>query len=671
MDENRRGGSEGHKDAGSVRKSGQVRKRTAGSAAERDGQARKRNAGSTAGRNGQAQKRNTGSTAERERQVRKRSAGSAADRDREARKRSAGSTAERERQVRKRSAGNAADRDREARKRSAGSTAERDRQARKRSAGSTAERDRQARKRTAGSTTERDRQARKRSAGSAAERDRQARKRSAGSIAERDRQARKRSAGSTAERDRQARKRRPDGIGRRDHRQREELLRIAREQQLNRRLIMAACGAGVFLLIFAVILLVRRGSGQNAGGKKGAERTESVRTVSGEETAPVPGTLSEAESFGEQAPAAAQAAPQLALTEDGQDYYFGSDPSYTQKITILGTGDNIIHEALYQNAATGDGGYDFTPYYRLVKPYIEEADIATVNQEAPLASRLFSVSGYPHFNSPVQVADALMDAGFDMLNLANNHILDQGESGLVASLEYLSEKGYPYCGAYFDEEDRDTPHIIERNGIKVAFVGFVDWTNVDPVSEVSGQLIWNSDEEMVKRAIENAKAAADIVVVHVHWGEENEEPLTEAMTYLSQKMVDWGADLILGNHTHVVQKMRVLRRESDGKLVPVQYGGGNFLSGQKERAHLLSILTTAEFAKNPQTGDVICTGLHCRPVVTHYIGDRKDACVYPLADYTDELAAENGVKDFENEPMTTEYLWGLLHDEIPDQFLIS
>ena len=474
-----------------------------------------------------------------------------------------------------------------------------------------------------------------------------------------------------------------------------EMMRLQRERELRRRLIIfGGCAALLVCVLIGAFALRRKGA--SSGGTERADAAAETAANQGQEAAAAnagdgtaqgtaEGTAApagNADPAGQQTAGQASAAsaaspvktadePQLAYTSDEGDVYFTSDPAYSQKISILGTGDNIIHEALYQNAATEDGGYDFSPYYRLVRPYIEEADIATVNQEAPLASQLFDVSGYPHFNSPVQVADELAATGFDVLNLANNHILDQGESGLVASLDYLSENGIPYCGAYYDSDDMMTPRIIEKNGIRAAFVGFVNWTNVDPTDETQGQLIWNSDEEMVKTAIENAKSAADIVVVHVHWGEENEEPLTEEMTYLAQKMADWGADLILGNHTHVVQKMRILRRESDGKLVPVQFGGGNFLSGQKERAHLLSILTTADFAKNPDSGDVVCTGLHVRPIVTHYEGDRKNVCIYPLADYNDELAAQHGVKDFENETMTTEYLWDLIHEEIPEQFLVS
>ncbi|MDO4619399.1 MAG: CapA family protein [Lachnospiraceae bacterium] len=440
-----------------------------------------------------------------------------------------------------------------------------------------------------------------------------------------------------------------------------ELIRLEREQQVRRQLLLGGGAVLLFLILLVGIIIpaVRR------HGARDVEETVQTPVEVVQTEQPV---VSVVESVPEPVEEETPSGPQLALTtSDGEEIYFNQDPAYSEKLTILGTGDNIIHEQLFLNARKEDGSYDFTPYYERVKPFIEEADVATVNQEAPIASRIFEVSGYPRFNVPAVVADTLIDTGFDMLNFANNHILDQGVSGLIESLDYVTEKGYPYCGAYTDEDDRAMLHTVEANGFKVAFIGILDFTNQES-DAADGKLIWTSSESRIESLIKNAKANADIVVVHAHWGDENEEYLTDGMVSLAQKMAEWGADLILGNHTHLLQQVRVLRN-SEGKLVPVQYGGGNFISGQKERANLLSVLTTADFARNPQTGDVICTGLHCRPIVTHYTGDRNNVCIYPLADYTDELAAEHGVKDFEGETMTTSYLWDIVNKEIPSQFL--
>lgn len=100
-------------------------------------------------------------------------------------------------------------------------------------------------------------------------------------------------------------------------------------------------------------------------------------------------------------------------------------------ITILGVGDNLIHDGIYKqaNRRAGGTGYDFSPVYERVAPYIQQADVAVINQETPLAGDILPLSGYPRFNSPAELGDELVKIGFDVINHANNHILDQGEQG--------------------------------------------------------------------------------------------------------------------------------------------------------------------------------------------------------------------------------------------------
>ncbi len=350
-----------------------------------------------------------------------------------------------------------------------------------------------------------------------------------------------------------------------------------------------------------------------------------------------------------------------------------SDSSYTEKITIMCTGDNLIHEALFNDAESESESryYDFRPMYEIVKPYIEAADLATVNMETPLATSIGNPSGYPHFNSPKGAGYVLLDSGFDVINHANNHIMDMGADGVIATLDYWSQYDMPVVGAYRNSDDMYTMRVIEVNGISVAFLGICEFTNYDVPSGSSVRIPMFDDSELVKELIEKAKSEADVVVVHAHWGEENEDVVTETMSKYAQLMVDWGADIIFGNHTHIVQDLEVLTRESDGQLCPVILSNGNFISGQKERAHLLSGLEYVTVAKDPGTGKIEIQNIQYLPVVTHYEGDRTNVKIYPLDLYTDELAAAHGVKDFEGEPMTVEYLEELLAEHIPPQFRVT
>ena len=432
-------------------------------------------------------------------------------------------------------------------------------------------------------------------------------------------------------------------------RKRSDQFGLDREEAVRKQKItIIAAAAGVLLCVAGIIAFVK--SGGIRPGTSGAAPTSSAESAVVTAT---PTPTPEAERF-----------PHVDLPQD---------PSYTQKLTIMSTGDNLIHEALYDDAESEEEEryYDFRPMYRLVKPYIEAADIATVNMETPLATSIGDPSGYPHFNSPKGAGYVLLDSGFDVINHANNHIMDMGTAGVEATLDYWAQYDMPVVGAYRSTNDMYTMRIIEQNGISVAFLGIAEFLNYDLPSDTSIRVPFFSDTEEIEDLIKAAKAAADVVVVHAHWGEENEDVVTETMEVFSQRMVDWGADIIFGNHTHIVQELRVLTRESDGQLCPVILSNGNFISGQKERSHLLSGLEYVTVAKDPDTGKIEIQNIEYLPVLTHYEGDRKNVLIYPLDLYTDELAASHGVADFEGEPMTIAYMEELLAAHIPDQFRVT
>ena len=434
-------------------------------------------------------------------------------------------------------------------------------------------------------------------------------------------------------------------------RRQSDLFGLDREEKVRKqKLLIIGCIAAV--LVLGIVIGTTVGLSRKAPVQKN-EPAAPVSTVSVPE-----------KDTAEQEPEPVKPAEKLVLPKD---------ESYTQKATILCTGDNLIHEALYADAESEDeeGYYDFRPIYRLVKPLIEAADVATVNMETPLATSIGSPSGYPHFNSPRGAGYALLDAGFDVINHANNHIMDMGTEGIVATLNYWSDYSMPVVGAYRNDEDMYTMRIVDVNGIKIAFLGFAEFTNYDIPDSAEIRVPFFSDNTLVEELIKKAKQEADIVVVHAHWGEENEDVLTETMTALSQMMVDWGADIIFGNHTHIVQDLRLLKRESDGQLCPVIFSNGNFVSGQKERSHLLSGLEVVTAAKNPDTGAVQIENVEYLPVLTHYEGDRKNAVVVPLDQYTDEMAAQHGVAEFEGEPMSVSYLEGLLEGHIPEEYRVT
>jgi poly-gamma-glutamate capsule biosynthesis protein CapA/YwtB (metallophosphatase superfamily) len=339
-------------------------------------------------------------------------------------------------------------------------------------------------------------------------------------------------------------------------------------------------------------------------------------------------------------------------------------------ITILGAGDDLIHSTLYNRAKklAGGDGYDFDPMYERVKSRIQSADIAVINQETVLASEVAPISGYPLFNSPTEVGDELVNLGFDVINHANNHLLDMGEKGIKATLDYWDTKPVTVVGAYRNKEDLQNIRIVESKGIKTAHIGITEMTNGLYLPKDSDyQIIYASDTDLIKSLIQKAKSMADVVVVSVHWGNEDTYTLTEKQKTLAQQMVDWGADIIFGNHPHVVQQLTLLTRESDGAKCPVIYALGNFISGQLYGRNMVSGLLTVTMTKDFETGKTTFSGMEFDPIVTHYEAGFNNLAIYPLSEYSEELASKHGVRRRTPE-FSMEYIQNIIDRNIPKEY---
>ena len=338
-----------------------------------------------------------------------------------------------------------------------------------------------------------------------------------------------------------------------------------------------------------------------------------------------------------------------------------------QSVTVLCGGDNLIHKPIYQRAQT-DNGYDFDYLYQNVKSFIESADIATINQEAPLATDLEDPSGYPHFNTPKEVGQDLFDAGFDVINIGNNHMYDIGSQGALVTEQFFQNRGIPVVGFYRSDEDFHNIRIIEKNGIKVAFLSFVEMTNLDPDDPDLGYCVSMEDRSFVKEQIEEAREQADIVVAHAHWGEEGTTELTDGQVEMAHLMVDWGVDIIFGNHPHVIQSLVTITREEDSQLCPVIYSMGNFVSAQTHRNQIVSAMLAVKITRDAN-GIARPSAMGVMPVITHFTqDDRMDIVLYPLATYSEELAEAHYVNGSDGD-FSLDYIYGLLNESIPDRYL--
>jgi poly-gamma-glutamate capsule biosynthesis protein CapA/YwtB (metallophosphatase superfamily) len=304
----------------------------------------------------------------------------------------------------------------------------------------------------------------------------------------------------------------------------------------------------------------------------------------------------------------------------------------TPKVTIGAIGDILVHSPLYLSAFNGTD-YDFAPMFDPVKPLLQKPDILTANQESILGGVELGLSGYPRFNSPHQVADALKSTGIDIVSTANNHSLDRGEKGIRSQATYLNNIGLPYVGSFLDATDRQTLRIVEKNGIKLAFLAYTYGTNGISAPKGKDYLVNIINRDKMAQEIDRAKMEADVIVMSIHWGNEYKRIPTQQQKDLASFLANKGVDIIFGSHPHVLQPMEWIQRD-DGRKTFVVYSLGNFISnqtGQYKEIGGMSTIDISLFKNGDETRIELDNPVFYPTTVTK---ENKDYQVVPLESAT-------------------------------------
>lgn len=300
-------------------------------------------------------------------------------------------------------------------------------------------------------------------------------------------------------------------------------------------------------------------------------------------------------------------------------------------ISLAAVGDVLIHDRVYNKAATADG-YDFMPMVQSMQPYLESATISFANQETMIGGEKIGLSSYPSFNSPTEVGDALKELGIDIVSIANNHTLDRGEEAILSAINHWDNIDMPYVGAYADAEDASEVRVLETDkGISLAFVAYTYGTNGIPVPTGKEYLVNLIDRKKIAADIEEAKQLADVVVTSLHFGEEYELMPNDVQKDLVQFVVDEGADIVLGHHPHVLQPVDWIEGK-EGNQAFVVYSLGNFFSGQRDFEKQTGGMLQLEISKDPRTDTIY---IHHPSFLITYV-TAEDWILQPFFELTEE-----------------------------------
>ena len=276
-------------------------------------------------------------------------------------------------------------------------------------------------------------------------------------------------------------------------------------------------------------------------------------------------------------------------------------PDSTITITISVVGDLMCHSPQFEYAKVGKDSFDFTPTYRNVKKYLESSDFTFGNLETVTAGRKNGgFTGYPLFNTPSEYLDALKSVGFDLLVTANNHSIDRSEKGVLLTIDELVKRDINYVGTYNSQTDRDSIRLYDIKGIKIAVLAYSYGTNGNVIPKGKDYLINLIDFNLIEHDIKTARSkGAELVLVHYHFGDEYIREPVKSQKDAVNKAIEFGADIIIGGHPHVLQPADFFKTVS-GKLDTgfVAYSMGNFISNQRDRFKDAGIIITINILKD-------------------------------------------------------------------------
>jgi len=246
----------------------------------------------------------------------------------------------------------------------------------------------------------------------------------------------------------------------------------------------------------------------------------------------------------------------------------------------------MMHSEQLRLARRSGGKYDFHPQYELIRGSLECADYALANLETTVG--LYGdkpYSGYPLFNAPEALLEAVRDSGIDFLTLANNHMLDRYFDGMVQTVDLVEKHGFDFGGANRTQEEKDAPKIVEVNGIKLGMLCYTEHTNgmdahSDPRATKFG-INYLKDADFAADVKKLRGAGAEVVIAMAHWGREYKRSPSTYQKHMAKRMAEAGVDVVLGSHPHVVQPagfVDVPDGSGGTRRVLVAFSLGNFNS---------------------------------------------------------------------------------------------
>ncbi|MGI6329486.1 MAG: CapA family protein [Bacilli bacterium] len=263
----------------------------------------------------------------------------------------------------------------------------------------------------------------------------------------------------------------------------------------------------------------------------------------------------------------------------------------SNQLSLVMVGDALIHGSLYKEAKRINDQYDFAYIFEHFKDYFHQYDLAFYNQESIIGGKELGFSAYPRFNTPKEFADLMVEMGFNLVSLANNHSFDKGEKGLLNSNKYWKDQPVLAAGTYSSVEERGMPRVKMMNNISYSLLSYTVPTNGLSAPKGKEYLVNVFNYDLVAKDIEKVRDKVDLLIVSMHWGVEYVNYPNLEQKKIAEFLASKGVDIVIGHHPHVLQPIEII----DGTLI--FYSLGNFVSAQNTNDRLTGMIASLNIKK--------------------------------------------------------------------------
>lgn len=350
-----------------------------------------------------------------------------------------------------------------------------------------------------------------------------------------------------------------------------------------------------------------------------------------------------------------------------------SDEELQKTVSFYGVGDNLIHSQIINYAETNEGAFDFKPIYENFSETIEQADLSFINQESIIGGDDLGFTGYPSFNTPSDMADNLVDLGFDLVVGSNNHSLDRGTAGVQNTLAYWDSFGDDvlFTGVFESQKHRDTIPVVEVNGLTFSILTYTYGTN-GVIPEAPYQINY-LDPELITKDVAQAQEKSDFVIVSAHMGDEHSFSANQMQKDYAQLFANLNVDLVVGDHSHTIQPIEWLTGKNGNETLMI-YSLGNFLASTTSDINLLGGGLHLDFVE--EDDEHFIENVRFEPHVIHYeeevagdISTRTNFELFNLDEYPEALADQHALNNFEDNSIDVENYQEIVEEVIDPDFL--